>query len=106
MSASFDRFSVPSGCSTSAPKNSATEASTSCPGSMISRAMASASTSLAPLLTSRADTVLLPEAIPPVKPIIMFSPHNSFSIPMAINKSAGSSEARFIQELPENRKPV
>ena len=51
------------------PKASTTAASPGLPGATTSRAMRSASTTTAPRSASSADTVLLPEPIPPVSPM-------------------------------------
>ena len=62
------RSRPPSRSSTAAPNRSATAASAGVPGSTTSRATASASTTTAPSDASWADTVDLPEPIPPVRP--------------------------------------
>ncbi len=59
---------VPSGNSTSGPKCSRILHQAGVPGMTTSRAMRSASMILAPRSASRADTVLLPDAMPPVSP--------------------------------------
>ena len=68
MAARAGRSSSPSGRRTPGPKRSAMAASTGRPGRCSSRVMASASTMTAPRAASSADTVDLPEPMPPVSP--------------------------------------
>src|SRR5688572_3833206 len=62
------RSRLPSGCSTSRPKCSATCASKGDPRATTSRARTSVSTMEAPSAANRLATVLLPQAMPPVRP--------------------------------------
>ena len=62
------RSSPPPGASTSGPKSATTAASPGVPGATTSRARASASTTTAPRSRRSAETVLFPEATPPVIP--------------------------------------
>src|SRR5512142_777407 len=63
------RSSVPSGWSARGPNASTTRARVGEPGATTARARASASTTGAPRAASRAEKVLFPEAIPPVRPM-------------------------------------
>ncbi len=64
----FSRSMAPSGSSTSTPNSATTAARPGVPGSTTSRAILSASMIIAPRSSSRADTSLLPDPIPPVSP--------------------------------------
>ena len=82
------RSSSPSGWSTPGPKRSTMAASTGWPGRWSSRVMASASTMTAPRAASRADTVDLPEPMPPVSPTRITSGWR------ALGRSSGSVSRR------------
>ncbi len=69
MSATASRSSVPSAATMPSPKRSTMAANVGVPGCCTSRVMASASTMTAPLAASSADTVDLPDPMPPVRPM-------------------------------------
>jgi len=64
------RSSAPSAASTSAPNAATTSASPSDPTATASRAATSASATATPRASNRAATALLPEATPPVRPMM------------------------------------
>ena len=70
MSATAARSRVPSAATMPGPKRSTIATNTSVPGCCTSRVMASASMITAPRAASRADTVDLPDPIPPVRPMV------------------------------------
>ena len=73
MAASAARFNAPSAPSMSAPKASTMAASPGVPGATTCRASSSESTTMAPNSRSTADTVDLPDPIPPVTAIVIMS---------------------------------
>ena len=64
------RSSAPSAPSTSGPNAATTSASPSLPTATASRAATSASATVIPSASNRAATALLPEATPPVRPMM------------------------------------
>ena len=77
-SATLALSSVPSSLRYSLPNTAITCASPSLPAATARRASASASKTGSPKLRSSAETVLLPEAMPPVKPIVIIILHSYF----------------------------
>ena len=69
MSATAWRSSVPSAATIPGPNRSTMAANTSVPGCCSSRVIASASMTTAPFAASSAETVDLPDPIPPVSPM-------------------------------------